>query len=113
VVLGQGVRKLGFRKRNKKGKQKIGGLSPFWKQAIFWGLILGVVLAVFGVLAGSRLLGILGLLVGFAGGVLMKAIDKLPFKKGANLFKGNYRGGNRIPDIEETPGYPAKKKNKR
>jgi hypothetical protein len=103
---------MGNRKRERKDKPKKGRFSLFWKHAIVWGLILGAIVGIFGVLAGSLLLGVMGLLAGFSAGFLMKAIDKLPFKKGANLFKGNYRGGNRIPDIEETPGYPVDKKYK-
>jgi hypothetical protein len=82
----------------------------FWKQCVVWGIATGTILGSLAAMIGSYRsnsefvsFGIVGFLIGFATGFLLKAIDKLPLKEGEFSFRSriDLGGSTRQPDVDE------------
>ena len=90
----------------KRKTKKSVNVNQFWMKCILWGIatgaFLGLLAAVFGSSQGKFIgFGLFGFVIGFATGFLLKAVDKFPAREGTFLSKGNYIGGNRMPDADE------------
>jgi hypothetical protein len=99
----------------KKPKKRQSISNFFWRNCIFWGAGIGILFGGVGVLLGSlepnKMLpfGLLGFGLGFVLGFVLKAIDKLPPRQSVFLSRGNYIGGNRMPDVGDVTGVRKKR----
>jgi hypothetical protein len=87
----------------------------FWIQCVIWGLVTGVLLGSFAAFLGSNrggneyvYFGLVGFLFGFPTGFVLKAIDKLPPRKGVFILRDFYWRRRRFPTVEEALGLPTK-----
>jgi hypothetical protein len=97
---------LGISRRKKSNR--------FLIRCIIWGFVAGTLLGAFAAFLGSNrggnefvYFGLFGFLAGFPTGFILKAIDKLPPRKGVLLSREqHYEGGRRFPTVEEALGLP-------